>query len=116
MTTFLNLIWNGKLDMSTIDHTHITLIPKVPNLQEIKNFGPINLCNVSYKSLSKAVVLQLKTVHNSLISFNQSAFIPGRLITGNVLIAHEIFHSIKSRYTGKKSYMALKLDMEKAYD
>ena len=36
-------------------------------------------------------------------------------IHDNILIAHEIFHSFKNR-KGKEAWMALKFDMEKAYD
>lgn len=52
---------------------------------------------------------------SDIISENQSAFIPNRLITNNALIALELFHTMKKRSKGKGS-MALKLDMSKAYD
>ena len=45
----------------------------------------------------------------------QSAFIKGRSIHDNTLIAHEIFHSFRDK-KGKGGWVALKLDMEKAYD
>ena len=51
----------------------------------------------------------------SIISSYQSAFIPGRQIHGNVLIAHEIMSKFKTT-KGKQTWVALKLDMEKAYD
>ena len=45
----------------------------------------------------------------------QGAFVAKRTIHDNVLIAHEIFHSFRQK-KGKEGYMAIKLDIEKAYD
>lgn len=49
------------------------------------------------------------------ISKNQGAYAPGRSIYDNILIAHELF----SNFNKKKASlgcMAIKLDLEKAYD
>jgi hypothetical protein len=51
----------------------------------------------------------------NLISPAQSAFIPGRWITENQLIVQEILHSFKKRKV-KGGFVALKLDLQKAYD
>jgi hypothetical protein len=51
-----------------------------------------------------------------VVSYNQSVFIPGRLISDNILAAYETLHSMQTRMWGKTGFMALKLDMSKAYD
>ncbi len=45
----------------------------------------------------------------SIISHNKSAFVPGRLITDNVLLAYEAaLHTMNTRMHGKQRYMAVK--------
>ncbi|KAL5565008.1 hypothetical protein UlMin_028172 [Ulmus minor] len=55
-------------------------------------------------------------VMDSIISKEQSAFIPGRLISDNAIIGFECLHALKRRRSKKKGFLALKLDMAKAYD
>ncbi|XP_042984282.1 uncharacterized protein LOC122313374 [Carya illinoinensis] len=59
---------------------------------------------------------RLKRVMQNIISKNQSAFIPGRLISDNTIAAYETLHSMKTRLKGRIGSMALKLDISKAYD
>ena len=73
--------------IKSINHTFITLIPKVNNPERVSDFRPISLCNVIYKIVSKVIANCFKPMLNSIISESQSAFIANKLITNNILIA-----------------------------
>ena len=77
---------------------------------------PIALCNVLCKILAKVLANRLKDVLPGSISENQSAFVPGRSISDNVLVAFEIIHHMKRKHSGNVGEVALKLDISKAYD
>ena len=102
--------------LNAINHTFITLIPKVKTPERITEFRPISLCNVTYKLISKVIANRLKCILSSIISKAQSAFLPGRLITNNVLVAFETLHQTHSIKIGRDGAMAMKLDMSKAYN
>ncbi|MCI14768.1 ribonuclease H protein, partial [Trifolium medium] len=109
-------ILNNNGQTPDINKTFLVLIPKGKNPSSQKDFRPISLCNVIMKIVTKVIANRLKHTLNDVIDIEQSAFVKGRLITDNALIAMECFHWLKKKRKGKKGVMALKLDMSKAYD
>ena len=69
-----------------------------------------------YKIVAKVLANKLKGVLHEVIGQNQSAFVPGRLIFDNAMVAFETVHAMKYKHSDNCGFMALKLDMSKAYD
>lgn len=111
----LHILNSGHMPLE-VNHTHLALIPKVKFPSKINEFRPISLCNVIYKLVSKVLSNRLKKLLPSIVSENQSAFVAGRLIIDNILVAFETMHTIKTKNQGKDGFMAFKLDMTKAFD
>jgi hypothetical protein len=101
---------------SGINDTTLVLIPKVDNPKKMSDLRPISLCNVIYKVVSKCLVNRLRPVLEDIISEEQSAFVPGRLITDNAPLAFECLHHIHTGKNSDNNYCAYKLDLSKEYD
>ena len=68
---------NSGTILKSINHTYITLIPKIPIPKKVTDFRPISLYNVIYKIISKVLTNRLKTILPHIIFETQSAFVPG---------------------------------------
>jgi exonuclease III len=102
----------GKILKST-NHTFITLIPKKKNPTNINDFRPISCCNFIYKIISTVLSNRIKIFLPFLVSENQSAFVPGRLISENSMLAHEMVRNFNNK---NGDNVCLKIDLQKAYD
>ncbi|KAF7826284.1 Transposon TX1 uncharacterized 149 kDa protein [Senna tora] len=115
MSMLSSFFHDGSLS-DQLNRSYITLIPKTNAPQSFKDFRPICLANVSYKLATKVLCNRLKSFLPYLIAPNQSAFLKGRIISDNIMLATELMHKIKSTKSGKSGWCALKLDIQKAYD
>lgn len=98
-----------------LNHTIITLVPKIQSPKYMYFLRPISLCCTLYKVISKVIVSRIRPYLKQWISPNQVSFVPGRHISDNVMITYEILH--KCRMTkGHKGYLVWKIDLSKAYD
>jgi hypothetical protein len=110
----LHVLNNGG-DPTPYNQTHICLIPKKNNPTHPSDYRPISLCNVILKIITKTIANRLKWMLPEIISQNQSAFVPGRLITDNTLVAYEVFQFF-NQSKSRQGYIGIKTDMAKAYD
>ncbi|KAL0288910.1 UNVERIFIED_CONTAM: Retrovirus-related Pol polyprotein from type-2 retrotransposable element R2DM [Sesamum angustifolium] len=109
----MDFFTTGRL-LKQVNATVLTLIPKVRTPHSVSDFRPISCCNVIYKVISKILVCRFREILDLLISPSQNAFVPGRLISDNVLLAQELFSGYNQCRLPPRC--ALKVDLRKAYD
>jgi hypothetical protein len=95
-----------------MNHTTISLIPKVDSPYSVNHFWLISPCNIIYEIISKILQSRLKKVFHKLISPFRP---PWRVTQDNTILAHELFHMIKHNI-GNEGLMTLTIYLEKASD
>lgn len=98
-----------------LNFTLLVLIPKLENPTLLRTYRPISLCNVTYKTITKIIANRIQTILPQLVGPHQTNFVPGRHITENIVVAQEIVHSMYKK-TSPRGFLAIKVDLEKAYD
>ena len=109
----LEFFRSGKL-LKQWNITSLILIPKIINAESAKDFRPISCVNTIYKVISKLLTKRLQDVLIDIISPYQSAFIKGRVLAENVLMATEMVHGYNRRSISRRGM--LKVDLKKAFD
>ncbi|GKE23911.1 hypothetical protein Tco_1435423, partial [Tanacetum coccineum] len=95
-----DLFTNGRL-LKEINHMIFALIPKFSTPILVNDYRPILCCNVIYKCVSKVITDHIKDGQGLIVSVNQSAFVPGRRISNNILLTQELMHGYH-RNRGKR--------------
>lgn len=98
-----------------IAQSNLILIPKVEAPLRVSDYRPISVCNLLYKVISKLLARRMQPLMADLIANTQTAFIPGREISENVILLREIIHSFKRPFNNDQQFV-LKADLAKAFD
>ncbi|CAN0829446.1 Transposon TX1 uncharacterized 149 kDa protein [Linum grandiflorum] len=98
---------------SFVQDTTIILLPKGDRPRSMKEWRPISLCNVLYRVVAKVLANRMRRVMPTVVAEEQSAFVQGRSIVDNILIAFETLHGMKLRRRAKHGEVAIKIDISK---
>ncbi|GJS82595.1 RNA-directed DNA polymerase, eukaryota, reverse transcriptase zinc-binding domain protein [Tanacetum coccineum] len=104
---------NGKL-LKEVNVTIISLFLMLATPSKVSDYRPIACCNVVYKIISKVICNRIEGALNDIVDGNQSAFIPFRKISDNILLSQELMRNYHRNRGPAKC--AFKIDIEKAYD
>ncbi|KAK3229959.1 hypothetical protein Dsin_001840 [Dipteronia sinensis] len=100
--------------LKELNATILALVPKVPNPSKMKDFRPISCCNTLYKIIAKIIANRIKPCLPHIISPSQSAFVAGRSIGDNILLAQELMRNYHKDIGSAR--LTLKVDLMKAFD
>jgi hypothetical protein len=99
-----------------LNDMHIALISKKKMACHTpSDYRPISLCNVIYKLIAKSLANRLKSHLPDYVHPSQQAFIEGRRISNNIIVAQEIAHSFSLNSWNSQDFM-IKIDLAKAFD
>jgi hypothetical protein len=104
---------NFQLDLKRLNFGVITLVPKVKEANNIRQYSPICLLNVGFKIFPKLLFDRVSPLANKVISESQTAFIKERSILKGVVVLHEVLHKLKR---SRRKCVIFKIDFKKAYD
>uniref|UniRef100_A0A453CMW0 Endonuclease/exonuclease/phosphatase domain-containing protein n=1 Tax=Aegilops tauschii subsp. strangulata TaxID=200361 RepID=A0A453CMW0_AEGTS len=98
-----NGFMRGFVDIARLNYGVLSLIPKVPGADNIRQYRPIALINVPFKICAKSCATRLSPIAHRTISRAQSAFIRGRNILEGPLALQETLHELKRTHEPARS-------------
>ncbi|GJX11990.1 RNA-directed DNA polymerase, eukaryota [Tanacetum coccineum] len=109
----VNYFFNSGIIPKGGNPSFITLIPKIPAANLVKDFRPICLIGSIYKIIAKILANRLVGVLDNIVHEVQSAFISGRQILDGPFILNEMLQWCKTK---KNQSLIFKVDFEKAFN
>lgn len=102
--------------LKELNFTNLVLIAKKECPDSPGDYRPISLCNVVYRIISKVQANKIKDLMPQLITEFQNAFVKGRNISDNIILAGEMMHHLNKQKKAKNFWCGYKVDFAKAFD
>ncbi|XP_026419629.1 uncharacterized protein LOC113315582 [Papaver somniferum] len=106
--------WRRQFIPKGLNSNFLVLLPKTGGAKTPNQFRPIGLSNVSFKIFTKIINTRLSSLLPKLISPQQVAYIKGRSIQEQIMLALEMVNEIKKKR--RDGNVGLKLEISQAYD
>lgn len=91
-----NQLYEGGLNLESINEGFITLTPKVRSPKTVSDFRPITLLNCCLKILTKLLANRLEKLILKIVHRNQYGFLKGRSIQDCLAWAFEYIHQCQA--------------------
>ncbi|XP_026428240.1 uncharacterized protein LOC113324120 [Papaver somniferum] len=110
----IQFCWRRRFIPEGLNSNFLVLLPKCQGAKKANQFRLIGLSNILFRIFTKIITTRMNTLMVKLISPQQAAYVKGRSIHENVLLASEMINETKKEKRGGN--VALKLDISQAYD
>ncbi|XP_026390091.1 uncharacterized protein LOC113285383 [Papaver somniferum] len=110
----IQFCWRRRFIPKGLNSNFLTLIPKCAGAKKASQYRPIGLSNVLFKIFTKIISVRMNGLMEKLISSQQAAYVKGRSIQEQILLASEMVNEMRKKRRGGN--VAFKLDISQAYD
>ncbi|XP_026458773.1 uncharacterized protein LOC113359335 [Papaver somniferum] len=110
----IQFCWRRRFIPKGLNSNFLTLIPKCAGAKKANQYRPIGLSNVLFKIFTKIISVRINGLMEKLISSQQAAYVKGRSIQEQILLASEMVNEMRKKRRGGN--VAFKLDISQAYD